>query len=147
MALSHASPRAAPPPAPPPRTRKDRKYKVYLGLAPNEDTPSAAEPTTPPFLDIAFARETWHMPGSKVTRPRRARITSQLCLHNVRWPHVFPQTQPICPWPPGVPWPQNRSPGLKRALNPFPRLQNVRLKTVPWPQNGAMASNTCPGLK
>jgi len=48
-------------------TRKDRKYKVYLGLAPNEDTPSAAEPTTPPFLDIAFARETWHMPGSKVS--------------------------------------------------------------------------------
>ena len=46
--------------------KKDKKFKVYLGLCKDEkEDPADYSVEDPPILDVHFARETWIMPNAK----------------------------------------------------------------------------------
>ena len=56
-------------------SKKDRKFKVYLGLSASEDEPAADASTHPPQLDIHFVRETWYTPGANIEEYKLAACT------------------------------------------------------------------------
>ena len=117
--------------------KKDKKFKVYLGLCKDEkEDPADYSVEDPPILDVHFARETWIMPNAKykdyklaaktpsdgpwwarfVTEEQRVE-KAEAAKGRIHQPYTIPiASEPVIQRPPSL------RPSKERLLDPIGRI-------------------------